>query len=280
MTHQENGLRRIIRQYPLVAFFGLTYALSWLLWLPMLLAGQSSAVWLHLGTFGPTLAALLVSGVLGGRAAIARLLRGLLIWRVPGFWYAFSFLSTALVVLPAIAAHVWLGGAVPAFNDPAQWYMALLVFGYVLVFSVLGEEIGWRGYALPRLQGRFSALGASMILGLLWALWHLPLFFVAGDVHQGLPLSLFIAQDVGLAILMTWMFNNTRGSLLLAHLFHAASNTTLGLFPIMPGDNAGSVRPLWIAVGLLVLVTMAVVLRAGPEHLSRQQQRITWQDPA
>ncbi len=280
MNHQENQLREIVRQYPLFAFFGLTYALSWLLWLPMLLAGQSSAVWLHLGTFGPTLAALALSGLLGGRAALGRLLRGLLIWRVPGFWYAFSLFSTALVVLPAIAAHVGLGGAQPTFNDPAQWYLALPVFGYVLLFSVLGEEFGWRGYALPRLQRRFSALGASVILGLLWAFWHLPLFFVPGDVHHGLPISLFIVQDVGLAILMTWMFNNTRGSLLLAHLFHAASNTTLGLFPVMPGDNAGSVRPLWIAVGLLVLVVVAVVVRAGPEHLSRQQQRFTGSDLA
>lgn len=262
------------RQYPLLVFFGLTFAISWLCWLPMLLRGQPSDWWLHLGTFGPTLAALLLSGVLGGRDGLRQLLRGLLIWRVRPFWYGFSLLATALVVLPAIAAHVWLGGAVPVFNDPAQWYLAIVALVYVLLFSVLGEELGWRGYALPRLQHRYSALGASVILGLIWGMWHLPLFFVPGDLHSTLPLSLFLLQDVGLAILMTWVFNNTRGSLLIALLFHAASNTTLGLFPVLPAENGGAVRPLWIAVGLLTVLVVAVVAWAGPEHLSRRARRV------
>lgn len=268
-------IRDRVRQHPLLAFFGLTYAISWVCWLPMLAAGQVSDVWLHLGTFGPSVAALLLSGVMNGRSGLQRLLRGLLIWRVHPFWYGFSLLGTALVVLPAIWMHVWLGGAVPQFNDPAQWYLAIVALVYVLVFSVLGEEIGWRGYALPRLQSRYNALAASVILGLIWGVWHLPLFFVPGDLHNTLPLGLFLLDNVGLAILMTWVFNNTRGSLLLALLFHAASNTTLGLFPVLPADNGGAIRPLWIAVGLLVVLAVGVIVRAGPAHLSRRARRVT-----
>ena len=99
-----------------------------------------------------------------------------MIWRVSIFWYLFSFLVPAVIVLLAIGLHILLGGAVPEFGDPAQWYLVIPVFLYVLFFSVLGEEIGWRGYALPELQANHSALTASLIIGVIWGLWHVPLW--------------------------------------------------------------------------------------------------------
>lgn len=142
----------LIKRYPFVSFVVLAYAISWTLWTPLVIFSQDSRMFLILGTFGPTLSALLLTFINHGRADLRALLRRLFIWRVSIFWYLFSFLLPAIIVLLAIGLHVLLGGAVPEFRIPAQWYLVIPVFLYVLFFSVLGEEIGWRGYALPELQ--------------------------------------------------------------------------------------------------------------------------------
>ena len=256
-------IRDMLKQRSTLVFFLLTFGLSWAVWAPMMLLQVDHPIY-KLGTFGPMLAALLLTLINGGKAGIRALLKRLLIWRVSVGWYLFSFLSTAAVALMAIALHVRLGGEAPKFNDPAQWYLVIPVFLYVLFLSVLGEEIGWRGFALPRLQTRYGALGASLILGVVWGFWHLPLFWMKGDFHHEIPVTLFLLNSVALSILYTWMFNHTRGSLLMPHLFHAASNTTLGVLPILPMDTGGDTRPMWLAVGLLWMFAIAIVVSSGP----------------
>lgn len=243
----------------IVQFVILTYAISWVFWGPMIVTGEHRAL-LILGTFGPVAAALALTARDAGRAGVGSLLRSLRAWRVDARWYLFTFLAPPVIVLAAIWLHVLLGGDRPAFNDPAGLWLVVPVFLYVLAFSVAGEETGWRGYLLPRAQGRWGALVASLGISIVWGLWHLPLFFVAGNLHEELPLSLFLLQDVALAVLFTWMWNGTGGSLLLAHLFHAAVNTTLGVLPVLPMDTGGTMRPLWIAVGLLVVVAVLVTV--------------------
>ncbi len=251
-------------------FFGLTFALSWAVWMPLALLQIEHPVY-RLGTFGPAIVALALTAAREGRAGLRDLGEKVLIWRVSVFWYLFSFFSTAVVALAAIRLHVLLGGKAGEFNDPAQLYLVIPVVLYVLFTSVVGEEIGWRGYALPRLQDRFGALGASLILGLVWGIWHLPLFWMAGNFHQHIPVSLFLLQTTGFSVLYTWMWNNTRGSLLMPHLFHAASNTTLGVLPILPTAAYPATRPLWLGVGLLWLMVVAVVAVYGPRGLSREE---------
>jgi hypothetical protein len=121
------------------------------------------------------------------------------------------------------------------------------------------------------LQEDHSALAASLILGLVWGAWHLPLFWMAGNFHQQIPFSLFVLQTTGFSILYTWVYNNSRGSLLMPHLFHAASNTTIGVLPVLPMETGGSLRPLWLVVGILWIVAIAVVAIYGPERLSRNE---------
>jgi len=242
----------------MAVFFGLTFVFSWVVWVPMALLQIDHPLY-KLGTFGPAIIALALTAAREGRPALRALWERLLIWRVGVFWYLFSFLSTAVVALTAIGLHVLLGGEAGVFNDPAQLYLVIPVFLYVLFTSVLGEEIGWRGYALPRLQARFGALGASLILGLVWGIWHLPLFLMAGNFHQYIPVSAFLLQTTGFSVLYTWIWNKTRGSLLMPHLFHAASNTTLGVLPILPTAAYPTTRPLWLGVGLLWLMVVAVV---------------------
>jgi len=262
-------IRGMLQRHSVLAFFVLSYAISWIIWLPLVVSPQSCRPLLILGTFGPAISALLLTAINSGKVGLRGLLRRFMIWRVGTIWYIFSLFGGAAVTLAAIGLHVLLGGDSPALNDPAQLYLVVPVFLYVLFFSVLGEEIGWRGYALQRLQAGWSALSASLIIGLAWGFWHLPLFWMKGNFHQEIPLGLFMLQSIALAILFTWVYNNTRGSLLIVHLVHAASNTTVGVLPLLPVDTGGDLRPLWFAVGLLWCVTLAVIIIFGPARLSR-----------
>lgn len=264
-----------------IIFFALTYTMSWLIWIPMATTAQNSQPLFLLATFAPTLSSIALTALVGGRAGLRELLRRLFIWRIGIIWYAISVLGPFVVVLAALGLHVALGGAIPRIVDPAhvirnaaQGYLVIIVFAYVLVFSVLGEEMGWRGFALPRLQARFSALGASLVLGMMWCFWHAPLFWIAGNFHQQLPFVWFALQIIASTILYTWLYNNTRGSLLIAHLFHAASNTAVGVLPILPLDNGGDLRPLWLMVGVLWIIALIVVVIFGPARLSRMRVEV------
>lgn len=201
---------------------------------------------------------MLLTGIQSGGKGLCSLF--IMRWRVNRLWYLISLLGTPLVMLVALGLHVCLGGALPQFLDPnhmvtsqAQWPIEIIVFLYVFVFTALGEEISWRGFALPLLQTRFSPLpfSASLILGFIWSLWHLPLFWMASNSHQELPLSWFLLQVLGSTFLYTWMYNRTRGSLLIMLLFHTASSAAMGLLPILPLDSGGSRCLLWLVVALL-----------------------------
>jgi len=242
----------------LLPYFALTYILSWGIWIPLALTGLSNQWLFWLAGFAPTLSALILTVFQKGWSSVPRLLR--LRWRVKPIWYIISLLGTPLVMLAALGLHIVLGGDWPQYIDPnhlvtspEQWPLVIVVFLYVFVFTALGEEVGWRAYALPRLQSRFSPFRSSLILGAIWAFWHLPLFWMAGNFHRQLPISWFLLQVLGSTFIYTWMFNRTNGSLLIALLFHTSSNAAVGLLPILPLDNGGSLRPLWITVGLLYL---------------------------
>jgi uncharacterized protein len=268
-------LRRLTPGQQSSLFCVLALLLTWVVWMPLVITRIDSEPLRMLGGLGPALAAMLLTFAVGGLAGLRALFRPLTAWRVHPGWYLFSFLSTALVALAAIELHVLLGGERPAFNDPGQWYLIPVVFLYVLITSVLGEEIGWRGYALCRLQARHSALVSSLILGAIWSVWHLPLFWMAGNFHQGIPIGLFFGQIMAFTILYTWMYNSTRGSLLMVSIFHAASNSTLGLLPLLPMSTGDDLRPLYLAVGMLWMLTLGIVIAFRPRHLSRRP-RVVW----
>lgn len=246
-------------------FFIMTFAISWFFWgvLPQM-ANLPDSVILMAGTFGPTLSALILTISDNGLKGLRALFGKLLIWKFPAKWYLGSLFGPALVVAVSLGIHKFVGGTVTQLNDPRQWYLIFPAFFQILFFSVAGEELGWRGYALPKLQSRTTSLKASIIIGFAWGIWHLPLWAMPGNFHNEIPLVPFILHDVALSILMTWMYNCTRKSLLLPHLFHTAINLTIGVSPILPEGTGGSLIPLAITFLLLWLVTIIVVFKAGP----------------
>jgi membrane protease YdiL (CAAX protease family) len=131
----------------------------------------------------------------------------------------------------------------------------------------LSEEFGWRGYALPRFQARWNALVSSIVLGVIWAVWHLPLWFLAGSSQQGSSFWVFLANMVLTSVLYTWLFNNAKGSILVAVVFHAISNTLVQMFP-EPIANLF----YWVVLGLTVMFVVAVY---GPRTLVRKRREAT-----
>jgi membrane protease YdiL (CAAX protease family) len=248
----------------MVIFIGIAYLVSWSMWLFIILAGETNQYLFWLAGFGPTISAILLTAFTQGFSGVKRLFY--LGWRVRPFWYFISLLGTPLVMLVSLGLHVMMGADTPQFIDPNhmvtsldQWLLIIVVFAYIFIFTALGEEIGWRAYLLPRLQKSFSPFISSLLLGLVWALWHLPLFWMSENFHQQLPLSWFLLQILGSTFIYTWIFNRTQGSLLIALLFHTSSNAAVGLLPILPLDNNDSIRPLWLTVVILWLLVGLVL---------------------
>ncbi len=265
----------LLQRYPVPIFFALTYAASWMLWAPLVvfrgdLPGALVFLLLVLGSLVPSAMGILFVAVLHGKAGVRTLLGRLLMWRVGLRWYL-VVLAVPLLVPCALGVGVLLGGSFPA---PGLALAGVLLTLALSIFpgSALGEEIGWRGFVLPHLQSRHSALGASVLLGMAWGMWHLPLWLAGTASH---PLGLFPAFVVAVAassVLYTWMYNGTGGSLLIVVLFHATTNLPLSLWPDALVD--GAVPPFLIFVGLTVVTALAVVLVAGPADLSRHHRRV------
>jgi membrane protease YdiL (CAAX protease family) len=158
----------------------------------------------------------------------------------------------------------------PPFSSPLELVPQIAIL-FLIIGIVNGEELGWRGFALPRLQARYNALTSSLLLGVIWTIFHLPLFFtVTGSSQTDWSITSFLVSTIAMTVLYTWMFNNTRGSVFMAYLFHAAANTWSQVFSV---DHANQSLN-WIITGLLVLAAVVVVLTTGARDLSRKTGRI------
>jgi CAAX protease family protein len=253
-------VRRLVRRYPLSSFFGLAFGLSWLAWLPYVLSAQGLGVLdlqfpRFLGTeqlagvlpgayLGPVTAAFLVTALDGGRPGLRHWARRLVHWRVGWRWYAAVLVAVPLTVLVAtVALPGALSGVRMAGLTVLLLYLPLLLLQ--IVTTGLAEEPGWRDFALPRLQRRHGPLTGTAVLGVLWGMWHLPLFLTAWgggpDVAWYEPVE-FVAACVPLSIVMTWVFNRTGGSVPVVVVLHASINTVFSLaWPAMfPALDASS----------------------------------------
>ncbi|HUQ33031.1 MAG TPA: type II CAAX endopeptidase family protein [Pyrinomonadaceae bacterium] len=226
-------------------YFALAYLISWLLWMPLVASSQNwiyagaPFILFYLGTVGPALAAVILLRLDHGKGGVWSLLRKLVLWRVGVKWYLFALFLPAAIRFTALSL-LYLFGYIASDFSFRPWH-ELLGISLLMLVLVPFEEIGWRGYALPRLQAMYGALWASVILGILWSLWHLPLLWVKGayqESHSPLTYILvFTVTILPISILFTWLYNHTKGSLLLASLFHAAINITESALIIRDKDG-------------------------------------------
>lgn len=259
-----------IRQHPLWAFFILTYALNisiTVTQLYILKVPQTPPVAI-LQVLTPSISAVILTALIGGKDGILKLLSGFTRWKISPWWYLAAFMMTGIPLLIAII-YILLGNPVRGLLPGTTFWGLASTLVFTVVSGPLSEEAGWRGFALPRLQARFNALQSSLILGVLWACWHIPFYFEPGYAAKGMPFPIYLVVVIGLAILFTWIYNNSQGSLLLtmlAHFFFNFSSAFLvqrfGLLPPMMLYSAGG--------GALGLMTIVVIVIFGPEHLSRK----------
>lgn len=268
----------MVRRHPILAFVALAYALTWALTIPFaycfrVVLDQEFAPWLLVffpAPFGPTFAALIMAWKLEGREGVHRLLARFKIWRVGGLVWLVALFLFPLVVLVAVAAS-GAGTTVFAKFHPEGLAMIPVLWLLALPFGPLPEELGWRGWLLPRLQGLMSPFRASLIVGVVWTFWHIPMYWFPGAaIPAFLELSpksvfLYLLLIVGEAVLFTALFNRTSGSVLLAIVFHTTFNTAESVvFRLFdsPADEQQLSIYLW-TIGITWLVALGSMLLPG-----------------
>lgn len=264
----------------LLGFFALTFLLTWTLWIGLASAGLLHTPLFYLGVFAPAFVALSLTARTEGRTGVVALLRRLVEWRVPGRWYLFALGYMIAIKLGVAIVHRLATGAWPRFTDDALQYLFLGVAGSIATFwGQTGEEIGWRGYALPRLAERIGLRGGSVLLGVVWAVWHLPLFYLPATTTTGQSFPLYLLQVTALSVAIAWLYGHTGGSLLLVMLLHASINNMRNL---VPSAVPGATNP-WALNGSLVgWLTVAVLWASAAYFLARMptEPRLTPAPPS
>lgn len=237
-------------------YFALAFGITWTLQLPAVLAHFGvlpgpEAQYMNfagLGLFGPMIAALITARVEGGKGGTGRFFRSLWVWRVSPFWYvlALGLPTVAYVVVRAVAGF-FVEDAGPWHFPPADAQRVA-----AMIIAPIGEEIGWRGFALPRLQARYSRLNAGMLLGALWGLWHLMMYLLAG-VSTPILLASIMFLIPG-SVLYSWIYNRTGGSTLLAILIHMGTHLNNPNQVLLTNT-----KPFWITVVMYTLLGVLVL---------------------
>ncbi len=257
------ALSSAIRRHPLIAFFATAYAFSWLAeFVLFTVVGAPPALVVPVVTLGPTVGALIVTVLVDGRGGLARLAARMRLWRVGGRWYLVALVGIPLAYL---VGALLLPGALASFTPASPAYVVVEYLIVLTLGGVIGgplfEEPGWRGFALPRLQTQLGPLRATLLLGVLWAGWHFPQFLMPAWADQNGGLSaasvgIFVLTVMSICVIMSWIFNHTRGSVFLAILAHSSVNTSQVVFnQLFPGSATSDIAGL-IGFGLLAIALL------------------------
>ena len=255
-------MKNAISRFPLVAFFVMAFLFSWIAVLPLILNHTLPVEPFQiLGAFvGPTLSAIIVTAILEGRTGVGNFFKKYFQWRAGFVWWLF-ILFAILISLNTVAA-LFLGITIwtEFFNNIGlilATYLITLLVGVIL--GPLWEEPGWRGFALPRLQRQFGPIVGTLILGVLWSLWHLP-GYLGGWMTVGIiPLVL---SGIAFSIIATWVYNNTRGSILLMILLHSSSNAAISIgSKVLPANLADNMNS-FVYGGWLPVITYSIIAAA------------------
>jgi membrane protease YdiL (CAAX protease family) len=250
----------------LAIFFLLAYAVTWACWLPLVrvngeqIGGPFSAEFLaRLGQFGPFAAAIVVAGVGGGLGGKRDLFRRFTKWRVNPLWFGVALILPPILAVAAIAMQTAMigDGLDLRLFDPSleilPHFLLVLVVG-----GPLGEELGWRGFALPRLQAVSPLWLSTLLLALAWAGWHLPLWWIA-EIPSSF--AFYVVGVIPLTFLFTWLSVRSSGSVLIAMLFHASINTCIVRLPLFAAFVPWTAL-LWIVAGVVIFFDRAELLHS------------------
>jgi membrane protease YdiL (CAAX protease family) len=228
------------------------------------------AALLLLGTFAPSLVALWLTARAEGGTAVRALFRRVIQWRVAVPWYLFAIGYMAAIKLVVALAHRAAIGAWPRFGHEA-WYVMAVAIVISTPFQA-GEEIGWRGYALPRLAARLGFARASILVGLIWGCWHLPQFFLPEADTYRQSFFVFVLQVTALSVAIAWVYAHTNGSLLLPMLMHAAVNNSKD---IVPSAVPGATNPFGLGASPVAWLTVTVLWVCAAYFLFRMPKFAT-----
>lgn len=243
----------------LLAYFLITFAVTWTCFISVVVSGVSigtllGQILLLFGTFAPAMVALALTARSAGSAGVRGLLARITTSGVTARWYVFALVYLLAIKLTAAVLHRVATGAWPRFGHEA-WYLIPVAIAISTPVQA-GEEIGWRGYALPRLAARLGLGGAGVLLGAIWALWHLPLFFVREADTYGQSFIMYALSVIAMSVAMTWLYAHVRGSLLPVMLMHAAVNNTKD---IVPSATPGAMNTFGLSASLVAWLTVALL---------------------
>lgn len=270
------NLRAWVSRHQFLSFVLVTYAFTWtfhgVLFRLGLPQSWTFSVLVGLGAYGPVVGAAFVVWASDGdlRAWVMQAFR----WRVRPVWWLVALALPALVIVGATGVFVLLGGELVITGlETLVVYPFLLL--YVLVIGGGQEELGWRGFAQPHLQGRYGAFTSALVIGVVWAAWHAPLFVLPGATQGGFDFGIYLGGILAESVILAWVYNNTNGSVLLAGLFHAGNNVAMNWYPVNNVLFEGGVRNESVAflgqvAALVVLVVIVGVIVAvyGTRRLS------------
>ena len=263
-------MRQTVRRFPLATFFALAYGWTWFCWWSVVIASTarfslpiSTETLSTLGQFGPFVAALFVTGVSQGRDGYRKFAARFLRWRAAPAWLVVALFLLPATMLIAIYWHAFANGEAGGLKFRGDWPTVPLHFVYLMVLGgPLGEEPGWRGFALPRLQAAYGPVVGSIGLGVLHAGWHLPLWWMA---PPPCPFWMYVIGVVFSTILFTWLFNHTQGSVIYSLLFHTSLSIASVRLPEVRAYH------LWI----VVLMAVVSVVFLCDRQLGYSGERIT-----
>lgn len=279
VTSQESrGIAAWVQRHQLVTFFVLTYVFTWFTWgLEFSVKDPLQTLLEILGSFGPAISALILTAIQRERTGVRDLLARLFLWRSGLQWYLLVLLAPFFLMMCAIGVALLARWSTLTPVQPERLAFLPLDFLIVaLLYGPLGEELGWRGYALPRLLHRRSAVVSGLLLGVIWALWHLPLFFLPGTNQHKLMLSYppllvvtgFIIWVIASSLIFVWVFHHTHGSVLMALLLHASINTAAIALPMLL--NLPHYEPIILLyAGFFVPFALLLLLRFWPAQVTR-----------
>jgi uncharacterized protein len=264
----------------LIIYFVLAYLISWIIWLPLILPKYGIDILPvvpkyhhYLGSFGPMIAAIIVKYIYEGRQGVKDLLKRLVQWKVNWVWYVVVLVVPVLLVIAAGYTDEFINQqpfTIKGFSTSNEFsqFGAVSYFLFNFFTFGIGEETGWRGYALPALQKRFSALTSTLILTVGWACWHIPAFIYRPSYSQmnATGIAGFFMSLLTGAIVLTWLYNSTKGSLFIAAIFHAMIELMF-----ISADITAKMSS-YLGAGIMIEAILIIVI-AKPRNLSLQPKQ-------